>query len=568
MGGQASRFFYTLKAIPGRGLGLLAATEILKGTRILCEAPLVRIPARCTDTSQAQATKRITQILKKKIAALSAKDRQAFYSLHMFDRGEGSKEFSIFRTNALLLGPELEEEGGSEAGVFLKASRINHACRANSQTSWNQNLEKLTIHACRDIPQGEEITIRYFGETAAREYRQHRLRETFGFTCACALCSLPPPEREASDRRLREIKRLEGSVANKTLLEPAQAMREAERALELLREEGIDDERVSSAWYDAFQVALFAGDAARARVFCERAFLSRIVVEGMDSVEVQVIFHSYMNPLRYPYSFLSSKPSSDPGPHIPLAPDEEFSRSVYEGWLWNREPRTTQTTQSPTENLRSQLSYGGLRSTSTFPAFESLPVKNGPAEDAPGSFDAMRGPASGLSRHWCYLAEITDAQPWIWLMLWVQDRTETKIQFAFHTDRRGEEIVDSLKVGHTVAVLYAEFHFFAFSPPGIRHETPKRLKIFPISMSALLELNDRVERYASLENGIGICHGCDQRKAEAKKYAKCSIFSYCNKDCQAAGWNKEGHKEDCKLLRDPNMKTLLTLNAEQDSEDF
>jgi hypothetical protein len=34
----------------------------------------------------------------------------------------------------------------------------------------------------------------------------------------------------------------------------------------------------------------------------------------------------------------------------------------------------------------------------------------------------------------------------------------------------------SIAVGSAVAILYAEWHNFAFSPPGIRHEHPRRLK--------------------------------------------------------------------------------------------
>lgn len=29
-------------------------------------------------------------------------------------------------------------------------------------------------------------------------------------------------------------------------------------------------------------------------------------------------------------------------------------------------------------------------------------------------------------------------------------------------------------------------------------------------------------------------------------------------DCQVAGWNKNGHKADCKLLKDEDLRSLFT----------
>jgi SET domain-containing protein len=55
--------------------------------------------------------------------------------------------------------PSLFGDDVREAGIFLDACRINHACDNNAQKSWNENIKRHTIHALRDIEKDEEITI-------------------------------------------------------------------------------------------------------------------------------------------------------------------------------------------------------------------------------------------------------------------------------------------------------------------------------------------------------------------------------------------------------------------------
>jgi hypothetical protein len=36
-----------------------------------------------------------------------------------------------------------------------------------------------------------------------------------------------------------------------------------------------------------------------------------------------------------------------------------------------------------------------------------------------------------------------------------------------------------------------------------------------------------------------------------------------NKTCQSIGWNEKGHKADCKLLKDADLKGLFSLNWDE-----
>ena len=244
-------------------------------TRILSEAPIFKIPR---DVPSLQAAERNMIALN-----LISKDEQdAFFSLYNTHGSSYSPSLGIAKTNALPLG-----SGASEGGLFLEASRINHAYRPNAQNTWNANLEKITIHACRDIEQGEEITISYLDGSQGYNARQLSLKNSFAFTCGCELCCLPPAQRRRSDQRLDEITRLDNLIGDgvRIVSTPLACLRAAYALLGLLQEEGIADARKPRLYYDALQIAIANGDRARAKVFARRAHDARVVLEGNDSPE-------------------------------------------------------------------------------------------------------------------------------------------------------------------------------------------------------------------------------------------------------------------------------------------
>lgn len=282
---------YAVKEIPGKGLGLVATTLILKGTRILSEAPLFRVPQ--FSTSKIQAIKSLSKI----VSALSAEDQQAFLLLHNSFEDNKNRALSIVRTNSLPLG-----YNASEGGIFIEASRINHACLPNAQNNWNESLQRLTIHATRDIDIDEEITIMYLAERKNRAARQQKLLKNFRFTCSCRLCSLPPSSQLSSDARLDEISRLDDLIGNETqaVRAPLQALQRIHKLLKLCEEEGLADGDVPRAYYDAFQLAVFNSDLARASIFANRAAVTRTTFEGDDSPEVRKLRHLSEDPTGHP----------------------------------------------------------------------------------------------------------------------------------------------------------------------------------------------------------------------------------------------------------------------------
>jgi hypothetical protein len=96
-------------------------------------------------------------------------------------------------------------------------------------------------------------------------------------------------------------------------------------------------------------------------------------------------------------------------------------------------------------------------------------------------------------------------------------------------------------------------------------------------LKTLLELNDRVQKFAEKIEGDGTCHGCNKKAKNLTKCGRCSMFWYCGKvrpwitvvlvcsvadiwfakDCQKTGWKEKGHKADCKILKDADLRGLL-----------
>ena len=116
MDNTVSDSFYTLQEIAGRGRGLIAAANFTKGTRILSESPLFKVP-RGGDSKD-----RLRESVSQAVAGLIDEQRREFPSLHNSFEEDGP-EFSRVRTNALPLGSH-----ATEGGLFLHSSHINHSC--------------------------------------------------------------------------------------------------------------------------------------------------------------------------------------------------------------------------------------------------------------------------------------------------------------------------------------------------------------------------------------------------------------------------------------------------------
>ena len=107
-------------------------------------------------------------------------------------------------------------------------------------------MDMMEVRAARPIAAGDELTLTYISsEGSTRAERQSYLREQFGFTCACQLCTLAGAALRRSDdnqRRLCEINEQFGSAAH-----DEESLRALERML-LEREELLAIEGMPLTW--------------------------------------------------------------------------------------------------------------------------------------------------------------------------------------------------------------------------------------------------------------------------------------------------------------------------------
>jgi hypothetical protein len=443
---------YALQEVLGKGKGLVATRKIPKGTRILSEEPIVRVPEAVLDGQILPAS------IRRQVDTLTPDQRQAFLSMHnIYADDPASRYLGIIRTNALPFGDDVRE-----GGIFLNACRINHACDNNAQKSWNDSIKRHTVHALRDIEKGEEITIYYLGVLNSRKDRQEALRRKFAFTCSCRLCSLPPDQSQESDRRLDEILKLDSLIGGDGLMgilsSPLQKLRYVDQQIRLYNEQGPDDNGLPRAFLDAAQIAMANGDLARARIFTEQAVLGWIILEGDDSPKVLQYRALTQDPSKHELYGMSMKWKTAVN-DIPQGLDPK----ELDDWLWRR------------EKPKRPGQPADFRNRATFPGFDDLPDEN---DVSPEFYASSDGFTYRPRRHWLFLAEIVDIGTLVRLQMDIKDIDGRTIPLFFYTDGRGSELAPSqVRKGYTAAILYAQRHTFMTSETGIRHEEPTNIKV-------------------------------------------------------------------------------------------
>ncbi|KAF1998207.1 hypothetical protein P154DRAFT_439700 [Amniculicola lignicola CBS 123094] len=341
---------------------------------------------------------------------------------------------------------------------------------------------------------------------SSRAIRQKKLQDKFGFVCSCRLCSLSAEESQKNDKRLERIQELDDLVGREGMRMnfSLRTLRYVDERVRLYNEQGPGNSGLTRAYLDAAQIAIANGDLARGRVFAERAVEGWRVAQGSDSKEVIEYSSLVRNPAKLPLYGMSMKWKTSLE-EIPQGLDV----TDFEDWLWRREkPKKLEQVGQLTD----------LRNREIFPSFAGLP--NSKSRD-PDFYESVGGTLKP-TRDWCFLGEIVGSTVLHHLELELKDIDDKKLPLHFNTTDRGSNLAPAqIQKGYTVAVLHAQRHVFMYGDPGIPHDNPQKLKIFPVSLKKLLELSDQ--------------------------------------GCQATGWNKRGHKADCKVLKSSNLQGLLAL---------
>ena len=187
--------------------GMFAACDIISGTVILTESPIITLPKAAHRSNVSS-----DDWIKNEFESLSDSDKQKVLSLHnnlqqSADDDQSAESVEIYRTNAYLF----TDHPLNESGLFPLISRINHSCFPNCQFVDNPKSDKHSIISLFGIQSGDEITHSYidldlFMADCAK--RTKYIFDNYGFECRCDECVL----FKKRDRFRKQYKKFEHAL--------------------------------------------------------------------------------------------------------------------------------------------------------------------------------------------------------------------------------------------------------------------------------------------------------------------------------------------------------------------
>ncbi|KAM7183375.1 hypothetical protein V8F20_012643 [Naviculisporaceae sp. PSN 640] len=255
---------YKITPLPGKGMGLIATRKIKQGEVIMVDhAALIAEMAFPTRVKRDVGR----QLLERAVRRLSPERKEMVLGLASNEGGEVDVE-DVVRTNSFTVNVG----EGSFMALFPRIARINHACKPTAFTRFNEKTLSNTVLAFREISKGEEITISYsdFGLTHAE--RTPLLSSKWGFKCTCSLCTSPPAEIAASDKRRLKIKALGPEVISQVEAQNfGKAIELNEEMVDLIHTEGLVPHR-GEHWEVMARLYLANGNAVKeARKYLRKA---------------------------------------------------------------------------------------------------------------------------------------------------------------------------------------------------------------------------------------------------------------------------------------------------------
>ncbi|KAG8157307.1 hypothetical protein KVR01_012691 [Diaporthe batatas] len=280
-----------------KGFGVFATQPIARGTRIIADRILLSVDNR--DTSVLRAAARLSPDDLQGLLSLSMNNakRQSLSYLATAVSGSFPSLGSIrqrrdllnifYNNNFALSGPN------GKRAVFQTVARLNHSCVPNAQGNLNAALpgSQFTIHALREIAEGEEITISYLhNELEVRQERQKWLHEGYGFECACEICSInnhhPPGERheQSHQRRLKIQQMLSDFSGRGSTADGISRELEATKAvIDTYEQEGLAGRELASLYFAAAGLATELGHTKEASDLGAKGLRVEQDAVGVDS---------------------------------------------------------------------------------------------------------------------------------------------------------------------------------------------------------------------------------------------------------------------------------------------
>ena len=202
--------------IPGKGRGLVAATDIEKGELIFVDKPVIKL---AVDTEFNFVDPEFMTSLKEQIESLPSEARAQYYKLTTRDGNtyqvhlskSDLKVLDMFVDNSKVL-----ELNSRYCVLYLNMALVNHSCSPNA-TNTDVKLGKTDsdedgnteLRAIKKICKGEEINICYFEGvqhySSIPRKRKTALKKHMGFDCKCPVCLGHVPLQEKTLKKIIEL---------------------------------------------------------------------------------------------------------------------------------------------------------------------------------------------------------------------------------------------------------------------------------------------------------------------------------------------------------------------------
>ncbi|KAG7087402.1 hypothetical protein E1B28_013372 [Marasmius oreades] len=286
------RTIFDVVDLKGKGKGLIAIRDIKQGELVIQEKPILTAPdGDIAEVLLNPILQNLTSAQTKALLSLSythlktEKDETVNVNAkNLTPRARYLLAEGIITNNAV----GINLNGQHSLGVFPRMARLNHACASgyNLAYAWRDDEGELRIYALKDIKEGEELLISYIDSRRPRKERIEKLEKTYGFTCTCPICSLPPEESEKSDELLPQFTLFYTDFAQwyKGSITGKEAIQHIRKIWQLTVDTGYVRERGRWA-QEAAYVATVHGDETSARQWLRLAIEWMGIETGIDSVK-------------------------------------------------------------------------------------------------------------------------------------------------------------------------------------------------------------------------------------------------------------------------------------------
>lgn len=142
-----------MKPSEGKGRGIFAVQDILKGTHVLVETPLLVVSPPALVPGMGYSLSAMAADVEHEYSRLSLEQQKEYLSCHE-QRLEGDSQDESGRLMAILRSNAYNLDDGRVA-IYPKVALINHSCQPNVLNADNGGTR--VIVATRDIQEGEEV---------------------------------------------------------------------------------------------------------------------------------------------------------------------------------------------------------------------------------------------------------------------------------------------------------------------------------------------------------------------------------------------------------------------------